>query len=379
MITAKQEPGHLAGVASAPGRFWPALPVIGLCRRTAHRSFAALLAGVALLLLASAPSLARTITDSAGRLVDVPDKISRVAAAGPPAAVLLYVLAPQDMIGWVQAPGGDAKPFLLPAVRDLPELGRLTGRGDAAALERVIAAKPDLIIDFGTINESYRLLAERIQTQTGIPYLLIDGRLDNTPAALRLLGDVLGVKTRGEALAGAAEQIFSMVDRVRADIPSTARPRIYFATSPDGLQTRARGSINTEIIERVGGINVVEGPREKAGPINVSLAQVTAWAPDTIVTLDRGFAQTVGQSEDWRPVRAVRDRRVFLSPLLPYGFIDAPPSVNRLIGLTWLVHKLYPEHATGDLREQVRAFYRLFYQVDLSDRDVDRLLAPGGE
>ena len=207
MITAKQEPGHLAGVASAPGRFWPALPVIGLCRRTAHRSFAALLAGVVLLLLASAPSLARTITDSAGRLVDVPDKISRVAAAGPPAAVLLYVLAPQDMIGWVQAPGGDAKPFLLPAVRDLPELGRLTGHGDAFARDRLIAAKPDLIIDFGTINESYRLLAERIQTQTGIPYLLIDGRLDNTPAALRLLGDVLGVKTRGEALAGAAEQI----------------------------------------------------------------------------------------------------------------------------------------------------------------------------
>lgn len=379
MITAKQEPGHLAGVASAAGRLWLALPVIGLCRRTAHRSFAALLAGVVLLLLASAPSLARTITDSAGRLVDVPDKISRVAAAGPPAAVLLYVLAPQDMIGWVQAPGGDAKPFLLPAVRDLPELGRLTGHGDAFARDRLIAAKPDLIIDFGTINETYRLLAERVQALTGIPYLLIDGRLDNTPAALRLLGDVLGVKTRGEALAGAAEQIFSTVDRVLAKTPSAARPRIYFADGADGLQTRARDSINTEIIERIGGINVVEGPREKAGPINVGLAQVIAWAPDTIVTLDRDFARTVGQSEDWRPVRAVRDRRVFLSPVLPYGFIDTPPSVNRLIGLTWLVHKLYPEHATGDLREQVRAFYRLFYQVELSDRDVDRLLAPGGE
>lgn len=170
-----------------------------------------------------------------------------------------------------------------------------------------------------------------------------------------------------------------MVDRVLAKTPSAVRPRIYFADGADGLQTRARGSINTEIIERVGGINVVEGPREKAGPINVNLAQVIAWAPDTIVTLDRDFARSVGQSEDWRPVRAVRDRRIFLSPELPYGFIDTPPSVNRLIGLTWLVHKLYPEHATGDLREQVRAFYRLFYQVDLSDRDVDRLLAPGGE
>ena len=35
---------------------------------------------------------ARTVTDSAGRQVEVPDRIERVFAAGPPASVLLYVL-----------------------------------------------------------------------------------------------------------------------------------------------------------------------------------------------------------------------------------------------------------------------------------------------
>ncbi len=48
--------------------------------------------------------------------------------------------------------------------------------------------------------------------------------------------------------------------------------------------------------------------------------------------------------------------------------------MNRLIGLTWLLHKLYPEQAPGDLRQQVRAFYKLFYQVEITDADVDRLL-----
>ena len=333
---------------------------------------------IGLLCLIAVPAAARTVTDSAGRQVGVPDRITRVFAAGPPASILLYVLAPEDMIGWVRTPREAEKPFLLPSVRDLPELGRLTGRGDTLNLERLMADKPDLIIDFGTINDTYRSLADRVQAQTGIPYLLIDGRFENTPSALRLLADVLGVKERGEALARAAEETFAQVDRVLANVPSTKRPRVYLARGAEGLETGSRGSINTEIIERVGGINVVEGLRERGGIVNASLEQLIAWAPDTIVTLDRRFRDAVAQKPEWKPVPAVAAGRIFLAPNLPYGFIDAPPSVNRLIGLTWLLHRLYPDQAPGNLREQVRSFYRLFYQVDLTDADTDRLLAGSG-
>ncbi len=172
-----------------------------------------------LLLLLAAPAMARSVTDSAGRTVEVPDRITRVFASGPPASTLLYVLAPDKMIGWVRAPREAEKPFLLPAVRDLPELGRLTGRGDTLNLERLIAEKPDLVIDFGTINDTYRSLADRVQSQTGIPYLLIDGRFENTAATLRLSADILGVKERGETLARAAEAIFADGDRTIAKVP----------------------------------------------------------------------------------------------------------------------------------------------------------------
>jgi iron complex transport system substrate-binding protein len=77
-------------------------------------------------------------------------------------------------------------------------------------------------------------------------------------------------------------------------------------------------------------------------------------------------------------VPAVASGRIFLAPNLPYGFIDAPPSLNRLLGLTWLLHTLYPDKASGNLREQVRSFYKLFYQVDPNDAELDRLLDRGG-
>jgi iron complex transport system substrate-binding protein len=339
---------------------------------TTRRGALGLLLG--LVALAATPALARTVTDSAGRTVEVPEHISRVFAAGPPASTLLYVLAPQTMIGWVRAPRAAEKPFLVPAVRDLPELGRLTGRGDTLNLEVLIGAKPDLVIDFGTISDTYRSLADRVQAQTGIPYLLVDGRFENTPAALRLLAGVLGVGDRGEALAKAAEAIFAEVDRTLVAVPAAKRPRVYLARAAEGLETASRGSINTEIIERVGATNVVPGLRERGGIARASPEQLIAWAPDTIVTLDRSFAASVAGQATWQPVPAVKAGRVFLAPSVPFGFIDAPPSVNRLIGLTWLLHRFYPEVAQGDLCEQVQSFYRLFYQVDLSLVEVDRLL-----
>ncbi len=330
---------------------------------------------VVVLALLAFPVAARTVTDSAGRLVEIPDSVSRVFAAGPPASTLLYVVAPEKMIGWVRPPRDDEKPFLLPQARSLPELGRLTGRGDTLNLEKLIADKPDLIVDFGTVNDTYRSLADRLQQQTGIPYLLIDGRFSATPAALRLLGGILGVAARGEELARAAEAIFAGVDHVLAEVPPTKRPHVYLARGPEGLESGSQGSITTEIIERAGGINVAEGLRARGGLVDVSAEQVIAWAPDTILAEDRHFAATVRGNAAWQPVPAVAHGRIFLAPSLPFGFIDSPPSVNRLIGLTWVLHVLYPDRVQGDLREEVKNFYHLFYQVDVTESDLTRLLA----
>src|SRR5690606_18314379 len=116
---------------------------------------------------------ARTITDSAGRQVEIPDRVTRVFAAGPPASVLVYVLAPDTLLGWPRALRSEERPYIAEGYRDLPETGRLTGRGGDANIEAVLAARPDLIVDFGSVRDTYISLADRVQAQTGIPYVLI--------------------------------------------------------------------------------------------------------------------------------------------------------------------------------------------------------------
>jgi iron complex transport system substrate-binding protein len=318
---------------------------------------------------------AAEIEDATGRKIMVPDRVERVMAAGPPATVVLYVLAPEKMIGWTAPPRPDEKPFLLPSVRDLPELGRLTGRGDTANVEVVLKAKPDVILDFGTVNPTFVSLAQRVQEQTGVPYLLFDGRLQNTARSLRLVGAALGVSQRAEAIARYIEETEALIDARLKDVPAAARHRIFLARGADGLETGLTGSINTEIIERSGGLNVAERGAARGGIANVSIEQVLAWAPDTVVTLDGNFYRSYAGNPLWAAVPAATAKRVFLAPRLPFGWIDQPPSINRTIGMRWIAGLLYPDKFPEDIRAEARAFIKLFYQTEPDDAGLDRILA----
>jgi iron complex transport system substrate-binding protein len=325
-------------------------------------------------MLAAAGAHARTVTDSAGRKIEVPDRIDKVFAAGPPASILLYMLAPEKMTGWPNPPTPEERPFIAAPYRDLPALGRLTGRGGTANLEVVLKAKPDLILDFGSVRDTYVSLADNVQGQTRIPYVLIDGRFAATPAALRLLGEILGLEERGQRLARYVEATFAEIDAALAAVPLSERPRVYLARGPDGLETGVVGSINTEIIERAGGRNVADAPGQ-SGLVRASMEQVIVADPEIVLTWDRTFFERVKSDPLWAGIRAVREGRVYLAPTAPFGWIDRPPSLNRVIGLKWLAGLFYPDKLGHDLREATREFYRLFYHVSPSDAELDTLIA----
>ena len=59
-------------------------------------------------------------------------------------------------------------------------------------------------------------------------------------------------------------------------------------------------------------------------------------------------------------VKAERERRIYLAPNLPYGWFDAPPGVNRLIGVRWLTSILYPKQFPENLHDATRTFSKLF-------------------
>ena len=316
----------------------------------------------------------REIVDDAGRTVRVPVRATRIFAAGPPASILVFAVAPDTLLGWTTPFRPAELPFVPGRYVDLPVTGRLTGRGGTANVESVIASRPDVIVDYGAINDTFASLADRVQKQTGIPYLLLDGAFDRIPDSIRTIGALAGEEARADDLARYARGVVDDVTQRVGLVPLAKRPRLYYGRGPRGLDTGLAGSINMEVIDRLGATNVAAS-MGRGGLVAVSLEQVLAWDPEVIVTTDPNFFASVRRDPLWRPIAAVRTGRIHLSPAEPFGWIDFPPSVNRLIGMRWLGRVLYPDAFPEDLRPVVRDFYTRLYHRTPSNAQLDALIA----
>ncbi len=315
----------------------------------------------------------REIVDDAGRKVAVPVHIAKVFVAGPPAATLLYTLAPEDLLGWSQAPKDAAKPYLAAPYRNLPVYGRLTGHGAAVGLAQVKALKPDLILDVGEIDKRYADLADHVQQQTDIPYILLDGHLAKTGDTYRRLGQILGKDSRADILARYADNLLRDLPAKIHRLPDHPPLRLYYGRGAEGLQSAGKGAINLEMLDLLGVENVAA--EQGGGKLtNFTAAQIIGWNPAVIVAQDRAFADTIRRDPTWQKVEAVQRGRIYAQPLPPFGWVDDPPGVNRLLGLQWLAIDLYPSLPHADLAATVRQFYDLFYHLKLSDPQMRNLL-----
>jgi iron complex transport system substrate-binding protein len=183
-------------------------------------------------------------------------------------------------------------------------------------------------------------------------------------------------QAQAEEFARYTENTVSAIKSRIDKIPAGQRPKVYYARGPNGLETGLGGSINVETIEFLGAHNVA-GERQ-GGMATVSAEQVLAWDPDVIITIESAFAASVRSDPVWASVKAVGTGHVYLSPKLPFGWVDFPPSVNRLIGLWWLAKILYPDQFPEDLRPLTRDFYQRFYHLTLTDPQIDRVLSAAG-
>ncbi|MBO3278203.1 ABC transporter substrate-binding protein [Pseudomonas schmalbachii] len=295
-------------------------------------------------------------------------RVRRIFAAGPPAAVLVYCLAPDKLLGWPWPLTEEKRSLIAPAQRDLPVLGGLAGRASTISMETLVRLAPDLIVDAGTADATFRSANARASEQTGIPCVSFAGRLADSPLLLREASARFGVEARGERLANHAQAILE-----RSRNGSHRLGTVYLARGPDGLETGLGGSIHSEAVE-LAGLENVAARLGSGGLARVSLEQLLDWQPDIVLCQDAGLQQYIRQSALWRNLPAVRANRVYRAPALPFGWLDGPPGLNRLLGLEWLLALTDPSQVAA-LPQRVREFFSLFYSMEPSEMQIRQLLS----
>jgi iron complex transport system substrate-binding protein len=261
------------------------------------------------------PCWASDFIDSAGRKVQLPNSIKRILPAGPPAEALLDSLAPEKLVRLV-GPWTDIKKLL--------------------DVEAIRALHADLIVDYGAIDERYIAFANKVQTETGIPYLLFDGRLVKVPQIIRRLGSIVRKDGRAKDIAMTAERALQKLAPIMQK-PIRERISVYYARGSDGLRAIRAGSSLEEAIVLAGGRNVVLPGDET---FSVMSADDVAMLKPSVAILANPTAAKPGA-----PLRqALPAETLFLvDPGLSYGWVERPPSLNRLSGALWLASRFYPK------------------------------------
>lgn len=321
----------------------------------------------------------REITDMAGRKVTVPaaEDIESVFSTGPVAAIFMYMVAPDKLLGWNYELNDVEKSIILEKYHDLPNFGM----GDAINYEAVIAANPTIALNCGKINDAMVSDCDALSKSLGIPVIAVDNELNNSAEAFRFMGELLGVEDHAEELAEYSEKIFTDIASL-ADIPEDEKVSVYFGNGEDSLETAPRGSQHAQILDAVNVTNVADLELGDGSRVQISAEQLLAWNPDVIVVNGEPKADKSGNSAaedilsnpDYASLKAVQDNKVYGTPNAPFSWVDRPAGPNRLIGMRWLSAMVYPEYIKCDVNEEIREFFNLFYHVDLSDEQLENVL-----
>ncbi len=317
----------------------------------------------------------REITDMAGRTMTVPLEIESVFSTGPVAAIYLYTLVPDKLLGWNYALNDIEKSIILEQYHDLPNFGQ----GDAVNYEAVIAAGPTIALNVTSINDGSIDASDALAEQLGVPVVMVSSDLLDAPAVYRFMGELFGVEEQAEALAAYAEETFNAISSL--DIPNEEKVRIYYGNGEDSLETAPAGSSHGQIIDLVNAVNVADLELGDGSRVQISAEQLLAWDPDVIIVNGEPKADMTGSAAAeailadplFATLKAVQNGAVYGTPNAPFSWVDRPPGPNRIVGMRWLSGLIYPEYLDYDVDEAVREFFQLFYHVELTDEQLTQL------
>lgn len=318
---------------------------------------------------------ARTISDMYGRQFRLPDRSLRVYSASPPDTFLLYALDPTLLAGLNFPIKEKDRKYMHRHVLKLPVVGGTYGEAFTPSLELLLRIDPDLVI-VSNDETPLSLSVNATLKKTGKPLLemtLI--RLSEYPAAFQRMGKLLDRKSRARQLSDYTRKTLAEAAKTVAAIPPGKRLTVYYAEGVDGLRTECDNSRHNELIELAGGINIHRCTARKLfGMEQVSMEQVLLYDPEVILVMEKRFYRKVFKDPIWKRIRALKNGRVYLIPRHPINWFDRPPTFMRLIGLKWLLNKLYPTNYPIDIERETREFYQLFLGVDLSRQEIRSIL-----
>lgn len=314
---------------------------------------------------------ARTITDMAGRRVEIPDKVERILPYDPKTSILIFPVLEDKMVAISILPGKNDYRFIDESYINMPEV-------DVKNIEAVLAAAPQVLL-YGTYNKNDN--AETVLNlgrRLNIPVLMIDLSLNKLNEAYKFLGSTFSVEKKCEPLIAYLQKVYKTVDSLKSAKPSISH-KVYYAIGPTGLMTDPAGSKHTEVLDYMNIPNAAKVKIPGGSHAQVNMEQVIIWNPDCI--LASGFRSSesaynvIVTDSKWSIIEAVQNNNIYKVPDQPMGWLDHPPSINRIPGIIWLSGIFY-NYPKEKVKHEIMEFYGIFYKYSLTESEYNLIYHP---
>ncbi len=335
------------------------------------KKYSIIIALVALLLSScqSEGAPTQTFTDDLGRTVTLPAELTRIAPSGYPSQILLFTLAPDKMVGWAGRPKPNQAKYIKEQYTELPEFGSFFGKRGNLNSEALTASNAQLVVDFGEEKQGIREDLDKLQQKIGIPIVFIKGDLETMSSAYTKLGALLNCEDRAKALADFCNETIDYA-ATKSDLVQTPA-RIYLGDGNDGLEAVSATSVHGRVIQMIGAENIADIAKTQGnGGSTINGEQLLNWNPEIILINRPAAFEKSKQSAIFKSL----DKPMYLVPNALYNWLGRPPSINQLMGIYWLGNLVYPDIYDADVRAKAKQFYKLFFDYQMSDEELNALL-----
>lgn len=336
----------------------------------------------------------KTVTDLAGREVEVPEAPQNIAAMAGPTYEMVFMLDEADKIKMVKAGHTTNYPLALLTNPELKNINTVAANPSSSVnIEDYLANEIDLALYYETESE-----LDKFET-AGIPAIVIskntgllgslkevqeqstEDYIELITSPIMILSEALGTEeAAAEAKAWkeyAAEKIKFLHERTK-NLKDEERPTVYWGNTW-GENILASYSVNNRWYEVNLAGGKLLGPAEGGGNFpEITSEQLFDWDPDVILVDNHGnYPELIIKSmykkgSQWASLSAVKNKRLHRIPAGVF-FLDKG-STTPLMTL-WMATVIHPElFSDVDIAKEVQYYYKEFYEYDLTLEEAQQVV-----
>lgn len=309
----------------------------------------------------------RTIVDGAGRKVEVPDDVQRVATVGsvPVLNSFPFAVGMGDRIvngmPTESIEGYESYETMAPELLKAPTVQPAIGAD--LSIEDLLELEPDVVLTSDPDQ------ADDIE-DVGIPAVVLSLESgEKIKESVEVTGELFGEEERAAEYVDYFDETIDRVEAVAEDIPGDRKPSVlYIDTRP----LRRPNLVMEWMLETIGANSVTKDV--EIGQYEFTAEQLLSWDPELLIGMRPYDRDDLFGDPRFENLQAVQNDDLVI---VPTGIqIWGNNTAEQPLALLWVATQVFPDDFDDvDMVEETKEFYDRFFEIDLTDKEVETLLA----